>query len=162
SRLMKNVLASILLFVPLAAWASPSDPTKSTIDPILVGNSSGADMGNAFHVVCRDVGNIPQAGQTVTVRFLGTSARPYTHQNTGRTTNCTAETIAGISNGKGQVVFLGRLGGFEDQGIDEVRSNGVLLGHVLVRSTDLDGNGATDLADINAFRERFVGNAAAP
>jgi hypothetical protein len=37
-----------------------------------------------------------------------------------------------------------------------VRANGVLFGYIEARSTDLDGDGKTDLRDLNVFREGFV------
>jgi hypothetical protein len=44
----------------------------------------------------------------------------------------------------------------------QVRIDGMLLKIIPVRSTDMDGNGATDLRDVEAFRERFVHETTAP
>jgi len=146
----------------VTASAAVPDPTKSKFDAILVGNSSGQNQGNTFHVTVRDVGNIPLAGKIVTIRFLTSPVRAYTVQNTGLTADCASDQLSAISNGAGEADFNARLGGFENQSVVEVRANGVLFGHVLVRSTDIDGDGATGLSDLNAFRERFLFHAMAP
>ena len=160
---MKSLLfAALLLFASERALAAVPDPTKSKCDPILIGNSSGQSQGNTFHATVRDVGNIPLAGKTVTIRFLTSPAKPYVTQNAGLTADCAAHTLSAISDGNGEADFNARLGGFDNSSAVEVRANGVLFGHVLVRSTDLDGDGATTLSDINAFRERFLHDAAAP
>lgn len=153
--------ASLLLF-GLAALASPpvpahakvADPTKSSHDPILVGNSSGASLAG-YHVTVRDVGNIPLPGCTVTVILATSSARPYATQEAGTTTDCPTRTIARITDGDGSVVFHPRIAGY-DNNLVQVRANGVLLGSTLIRSTDIDGNGATDLEDLYLFRQRFL------
>lgn len=166
--LMRLLVALCFLGIaPGICGASPADPGHSTFDPILVGNSSGRDMGNAFRVVVRDVGDIPLAGRAVSLHFLTSPARPCAEQDSGTMTDCAAGTLWGVSNGQGEVVFHARVAGYDDNEVVEVRSDrsnpdvGVLLGHILVRSTDLDGDGATDLADLYAFRERFLGNPAA-
>jgi hypothetical protein len=157
--------AASCVVAPHANAAVP-DPTYSTCDQILVGNSSGADMGNAFHVNVRDVGNIPKAGAQVTIRFVSNPARPLVEQETGTTVNCTSPaTMARITDSDGDVVFHPRIAGFNDpSAFDQVRANGVLLwkGYVQVRSTDLNGDGATDLRDLNAFRQRFESDPTAP
>ena len=40
----------------------------------------------------------------------------------------------------------------------EVRANGILLARVVARSTDINGNGATGLADLELFRVNFFRN----
>jgi len=49
-------------------------------------------------------------------------------------------------------------------GIDRIQvlANGMLPRSIPVRSTDLDGDGATDLQDLHAFRERFLFHTSAP
>jgi len=156
------ILCSVLALGASAAHASPPDPTKSSYDHILVGNSSASDMGNGFKVIVRDVGNIPLAGKTVSILFTGSGAHADVEQEAGTTSSCTAASLSRISNGDGEVVFHAGVAGFDNGHVVQVRGQGVLLGTIQVRSTDIDGNGATDLRDLNAFRERFVMDRAAP
>ena len=157
------VLCSALLIgSATAVHASPPDPTRSTYDRILVGNSSGSDMSNGFKVILRDVGNIPLPGHTVSILFAGSGAHPDVQQESGTTSNCTAASLSRISNGDGEVIFHAGIAGFDNGRVVQVRGQGVLLGTIQVRSTDLNADGATDLRDLNAFRERFVSDRGAP
>jgi hypothetical protein len=166
---MRSAGIGVVLILAAAISAYPAaavvDATRSSHDPILVGNSSGEPIGSGYHVVLRDVGNIPLAGEYVILRFAASPVRPYQQQESGpygTFVDCTALTLTRITNGQGEAVFHLRIAGFENDGTVEVRGNGVLLGHVLVRSTDLDGDGATDLRDLNAFRQRFESDRTAP
>ena len=150
------ILCSALVLGASAASACVPDPTKSTYDHILIGNTSGADMSNGFKVVVRDVGNVPLAGVAVTITFLGSGARADLEQEAGSTTNCSAGSLTRISDGAGEVTFHARIAGHDATRMIQVRANGVLFGSIEARSTDLDGDGTTGLRDLNAFRERFV------
>lgn len=162
---MIRLLAFAILFLVSAGTASAmniADPTKSHVDPLLVANISGADMGNVFHVNVRDASNLPRPGQTVSLIFYGTAARPLLQQEPGTTVSCGSPSILSrTSDANGDVFFHARVAGFFDtivfpsQGI-QVRANGILLRTDIVRSTDLNGDGAMDLADLDLFRQQFL------
>lgn len=158
---MIRLVLAFLLVVPLAAQADVPDPTKSFCDPVLIGTSSGT-ASPGFHVTVRNVGNSPKPGASVFVDFKGSPARPYQEQETGTTVDCTALSMTRIADGAGQVVFHARIAGFDVVPMAAVRMNGVLLKHVPVLSTDLDGDGTTDIRDLNVFRLRFLFGRAAP
>jgi hypothetical protein len=154
-------LASLFLVVlamlaghPAAVRAKIADPSKCTHDLVVVGNSSGASLGG-YHVTVRDVGNIPLPGCTVTINLSSSSASPYDTQEGGTTTDCPTRTISRVTDGDGSVVFHARIAGY-DNNVVQIRANGVLLGTTVVRSTDIDGNGTTDIRDLNLFRQRFL------
>jgi hypothetical protein len=67
-------------------------------------------------------------------------------------------TISRVGDSSGDFVFYPRLGSFENSAVIEVRASGILLARVLARSTDIDSNGATGLADLELFRVNFFGN----
>jgi len=91
------------------------NPSLSLVDGILVGNISGNDMGNAFHVVVRNVGGNPIAGATVSIIFSGSSsARPLSHQEAGTAVDCTQVTISRVSDATGEAVFHARIAGYDD------------------------------------------------
>jgi hypothetical protein len=152
----------LALLIRVSPAGAVPDPTKSKTDPILVGNSSGADMGNGFNVVVRDIGNIPLPGRNVTLIFFTNNARPDQVQESGTSVDCTSKILGRITDSQGQVVFHAEIAGYDNALTVQVRASGVLLNTVVVRSTDIDGNGATDLRDLNAFRERFVMDRTAP
>ena len=160
----KPIILSLALGIATvgSAQASPIDPTKSSIDHVLVGTSSGADIGNGFRVVTRDVGNIAVAGVSVAIRFLTSGARSDAQQEAGSTASCPNETITRVTGFDGETIFHVAAGGYDNGQIVEVRGNGFLIGHVQVRSTDINADGVTDLRDLNAFRERFVSDRSAP
>src|SRR5262245_42781819 len=73
---------SVAFTLCLFAWpahAAVPDPTKSTEDPVLVGDSSGLQILSGYRVTVHDVLNAPVAGSHVTLTFAGT-VRPYTVQ----------------------------------------------------------------------------------
>jgi len=157
---MRRLAIAVLLLLAAgsSAAAAVPDPTKSHADPVVVGNTSGADMGNAFHVNVRDVGNIPKVGVTVSINFYGARARPLREQEAGTTVNCAASPInmSRVTDGQGNVVFHARIAGSDGQVLYQIRANGVLLRTDPIRSTDLDGDGDTDLGDLNAFRAQYL------
>jgi hypothetical protein len=156
---MRTLLSfSVLLALVVgtsAARACVPDPTKSTYGHILVGSSSGLSA-NQYEVVTRDVGNVPLAGVTVTIYLAGSGARADLEQEPGTTVNCAAGTLSRVTDGNGVAVFHARIAGYDDGSTVQVRANGMLFGSIQVRSTDLNGDGVTDLRDVNAFREEFV------
>lgn len=155
---MKSLLAFAILLFAQPALAAVPDPTKSHADPVLVGNVSGADMGNAFHVNVRDVGNVPKPGVTVSIVFFaGSRSRPFLEQEAGTSVTCgSPASISRVTDSHGDVTFHAAVAVSDDQGTYQVRANGVLLRGITIRSTDLDGDGDTDLGDLNAFRVQYL------
>jgi hypothetical protein len=154
------VALAVLASRPVPVHAKIADPTKCSHDLVLVGNSSGVSL-SGYHVTVRDVGNIPLPGCTVAVILTSSSASPDGTQETGTTTDCPTRTISRITDLDGSVVFHARIAGY-DNNLVQVRANGVLLGTTVVRSTDIDGNGTTDIRDLNLFRQRYLFNPTAP
>jgi len=157
-------LTGLLLALGVAtAFASPPDVTWSSCDPILVGNSSGQDRGNAFTIYARWAGGAPYLRSVIyTLQFISpAAARPYADDEPGMVVDCAQYAIS-QTNATGQAVFHARFGGFDNLYGVRVRIDGLLLRTIPVRSTDMDGNGATDLRDVEAFRERFVHDTSAP
>ena len=155
------VFLALGMLAPLPAAAVPS-PATSHCDPVVIGNSSGSDMGNAYHVVVRDAANSPVANKPVAIWFSGSTARPDLEQEPGTTTDCAALTLTRTSDAAGGVVFHARVAGFDNTMTARVAASGVVLALVRLRSTDIDGDGGTDLRDVNEFRQRFVFDRAAP
>jgi hypothetical protein len=160
-RALSLVFLALVLGAP-AAGACVADPTKSVHGPVLLGNSSGVDMPDGYKVIVRDVGNVPLPGVTVTIQLLGSGASADLEQEPGTTVHCATGVLSRVSDGSGVVVFHARIAGYTADPVVQVRANGVLFGSIQVRSTDLNGDGATDLRDLNEFRERFLLNHAAP
>jgi hypothetical protein len=160
----KALLAAALILAALVhpCAAALPNPGLSHCDPILVGNSSGHDMGNTYHVVVRDVATVPVTGRPVAIWFQGASARPDVTQEAGSTTDCTALTITRMPDATGTATFHASFAGFDNTKTVRILAGGVLLALIPVRSTDLDGNGTTDLNDLNAFRQRFLFDRTAP
>lgn len=173
------VTAGLALLASSAMAGVPS-PANSDVEAIIVGNASGNPLGKAggfgttavgdgFVVVVRDIGGAPINGANVTINFStrnGTSglsalARPYTTQVGGATVDCPTQTVSlttgpGLGFPAGTAIFRVVFSGAENSSSIEVRANGVLLGVVMARSTDADGNGTTGLADLGIFQANLA------
>jgi hypothetical protein len=107
-------------------------------------------------VVVRDVSNAPLSGVTVTLNYSTSGMKVYSTQNAGTTVNCPAKSISRVTNGAGAVVFGPRTGKFNNSNTVEVSANGVVLGNVKGRSTDIDGSGGqTALGDFSLFSSAY-------
>ena len=154
---------------PRVAHATSPDPRYSTIDLVVVGNSSGSLMtessGNApgYDVTVRDVNNTPVPGHVVVLDFSNSAMKLYAVQNAGTTLDCALRRLSQVTNGAGAVKFAARLGGYDNTNAIEIVHEGVVLGIVKGRSTDLDGaDGTTGLGDFALFAANFLNNQAAP
>jgi hypothetical protein len=151
------LIAAGFAVVASVASAGVPDPRFSTIDPVAVGTNSGAATAQAaaspgYDVIVRDVSNAPLAGVTVTLNYATSAMKVYSTQNAGTTVNCPAKSISRVTNGSGAVVFGPRTGKFNNSNTVEVSANGVVLGNVKGRSTDIDGlGGQTSLGDLSLF-----------
>ena len=155
----KVLLAAVMLtMLASGAVASPADPAQSMVDPVILGNSSGNPIGGGFVVKPRDVNGSPADRWLVEIRFLNTGGRPYSTQVDGSTIDCGVQTISRVVDSIGDAVFYPRIGGFENLEVIEIRADGILLARVVARSTDLNADGATGLADLELFRVNFFGN----
>ena len=159
------LIAAGFAVVASVASAGVPDPRFSTIDAVVVGNASGTAMGGApagFDVTVRDVTNAPLSGVTVSLNFSTAGMKVMQTQNAGTTVNCAAKSISRVTNGAGQVNFASRVGKFNNANTVEVSANGVVLGNVKGRSTDMDGSdGKTGLGDFSLFSTNFLVNPAA-
>jgi hypothetical protein len=153
---------TLLVFASGTAAAAVPSPQTSQCDAVLVGNISGIDRGNAFHVTVRDLANSPEAGSVVAIHFLGGTTHLVWEQNPGTTVSCGFLTISRVADSGGASSILARFGGFDNVAEANVTADGVILRRIAVRSTDLDGDGTTGLSDFNLFRQRFLSNPSAP
>jgi len=155
------LIAAGFAVVASVASAGVPDPRFSTVDPVAVGTNSGTATAQAaatpgFDVIVRDVSNAPLAGVTVTLNYAVSGMKVYQTQNAGTTVNCPAKSISRVTNGAGQVTFGPRTGKFNNANTVEVSANGVVLGNVKGRSTDIDGiGGQTALGDFALFSSAF-------
>jgi hypothetical protein len=156
------LIAAGFAVVASVASAGVPDPRFSTIDNVVVGNASGTAMGGApagFDVTVRDVSNAPLAGVTVSLAFSTAGMKVFSTQNAGTTVNCPAKSISRVTNGAGQVNFAARVAKFNNANTVEVSANGVVLGNVRGRSTDIDGtDGRTGLGDFSLFSANLLTN----
>jgi len=155
------LIAAGFAVVASVASAGVPDPRFSTIDPVAVGTNSGAATPQVpgtpgYDVVVRDVSNAPLAGVTVTLNYSVSAMKVYQTQNAGTTVNCPAKSISRVTNGAGAVVFGPRTGKFNNANTVEVSANGVVLGNVRGRSTDIDGlGGQVALGDLSLFAAAY-------
>jgi len=151
-------MAAGLTVVASLASAGVPDPRFSVIDPIGVGDNTGAAVGGSpagFDVAVKDVNNAPVLGATVTLNFSASGVRGYTTQNAGTTVNAGAQTLSRVAT-TGSTNFAAKTGKFNNSNAIEVSANGVVLGNVKWRSTDIDGtDAATGLGDFAIFASKF-------
>jgi hypothetical protein len=162
--MISRVLLLPLALVSLAAFAAPAapavpNPVTSSVEPVLVGDSNGALIGDGFRVTVRDAANNPIGNSSVVLHFAGT-VRPYTQQVPPA--NVTCPTIVMTTNALGEAVFQARFGGFANAPAIGVIADGVFLSTVLARSTDINADGKTDAFDFALFRNNFLNNPGAP
>lgn len=165
--MVRKALTIAAGFVVVASVASAGvpDPRFSTLDAVVVGNVSGTAIGGSpagFDVTVRDVNNAPLSGRTVTLNFAPSGMKVFSTQNAGTTVNCTAKSISRVTNGSGAVNFGSRIGKFNNSNTVEVSADGVVLGNVKGRSTDIDGtDGKTGLNDLALFSTNLLTNPSA-
>jgi len=152
--------ALCLSILASSASAAVPDPANSTVPPIIVGDSNGAQIGIGYRVVVRDVFGDPVPLSHVQLIFAGT-VRPYTSQPAPAIATCPV-IIERNATTVGIAVFVPRLGGFSNSNTIQVRADGVLLANVMARSTDMNADGSTGIIDFNSFRQRYLTNPAAP
>jgi hypothetical protein len=159
------LIAAGFAVVASVASAGVPDPRFSTFDAVVVGNASGTPIGGVpagFDVTVRDVSNAPLSGVTVTLNFSTSGMKVFSTQNAGTTVNCPAKSISRVTNGAGQVNFGARVAKFNNANTIEVAANGVVLGNVRGRSTDIDGtDGRTGLGDLALFSANLLSNPSA-
>ena len=139
----------------------PPSPTSSLVEPVIVGGTTGQVIGDGYRVVVRDACSQPVINSTVSLTF-GPAIHPYATQVAPVQVNCATRTIRYVTNVFGAVEFHPQLGGFDNAAHAEVRADGILLGLAKIRSTDYDGDGDTDVSDLNRFRLDFLSSPFAP
>lgn len=160
-------IAAGLTVVASLASAGVPDPRFSVIDPIGVGATTipapalgGSPPG--FDVSVRDVNNAPVNGATVVLNYSLSGVKGYATQNAGTTVNVPPQCLSRVAT-LGSTNFATRTGKFSNANTVEVSANGVVLGNVKWRSTDINGDAdnTTGLSDFGYFAARF-GVVAAP
>ena len=159
---MKSLLPAIVLLFGQPAVAAVPSPQTSQCDAVLVGNSSGLDRGNAFHVTVRDLANNPEGGSIVSIHFAAGTTRLVWEQDPGITVSCGFLTLSRAADSGGATAILARFGGFDNVAEANVTADGVVLKHIVVRSTDLDADGTTSLSDLALFRQGFLSSHSSP
>jgi hypothetical protein len=142
-----------IALAPASAWAKVPDPYFSHVDPVLTGDASGS---HAYTVVLRGVTNEP-IYRVAVLDFSKTNVRLYATQEAGATFDCASKTLARMTDLTGTAVFHPRFGGCANGQDVLVSGDGVIVGQVPARSTDMDGiDGCTGLGDFGMFAERFL------
>ena len=152
------------MFVASAAVAgTPS--FFSTFDAVGVGTNSGAAIGGSpagFDVTVKDGNDQLIPGAVVSLDFAGSGVRAYAVQNPGTTVNAAAQALTRVAV-TGTVNFAARTGGFTNTKAVQVAADGVVLGFVKWRSTDIDAvDGKTGLSDLSYLADRYLLGATAP
>jgi hypothetical protein len=130
-------------------------PQLCSLPTRVVGSASGG-VGEV-RATLHDVADVPLPYQPFTLDFSQTSFRLFATQDPGVTVDCAERTITGMTNGYGEVVFHARFAGSDPSPALLLSSDGVNLGRVVGRSTDLDGQGGgTGLPDFAAFAAGFA------
>jgi len=141
--------------VPALAGDSIPYPPDCTVPSALVGNLSGQPVDGGFVVVVRKLG-APIPNAVVQIVFPAAGARPLAVQEAGTSVDCARGTLSRMADATGTAVFHPRFAGSSGASTIDVLANGVRLAQVPARSTDLDGNGAVDLADFQLFAANFL------
>jgi hypothetical protein len=164
-----NRLALVLVVSVLAAphaLAGVPSPPNCVVDRVIIGSWNGISAPSSnvqcgapspgFEVIVRDVVNAPVGGAVVTLRFLGSAARPHAVQNVVTLVNCPAGAISRRCDATGYVRFDARVAGYDLGNNVIVEADGVILAGVPVISPDYDGNGAMTLNDFVIFSADFL------
>jgi len=165
------LIAAGIAVVASVASAGVPDPAFSTIGQVAVGTNRGvltdepSDVnGPGFNVTVRDVTNAPLNGVLVTLNYGTSGMKLYTPQDAGTTLGVSGCTISRTTDIAGKVVFGPRTTKFTNVPNVEVSANGVVLGNVRARSTDIDGSTAppnglsTSLTDLGIFSVAYLLN----
>jgi hypothetical protein len=184
SRFPRWALAAVCTLLgaaaPARAGVALPDPAHCTLDgDLMLGNARGlpivagmpdvrATIADGYQVTVRDVANFPIAGVNVTLKFVGTALRPHSTQSGGQIASCVAcpgsgGSITAITDINGHATLVPATIGINSVASPNVAivSSGIILGTIRFRSLDLvapacGGNSAVDIADLDAFRCRFL------
>ena len=156
------IAVTLLALASEPAAAGPPAPWLCSVPSVVVGNLSGQPIGDGFVVVVRRASGDPFPGAYVQVIFPPGGPRPLVEQEPGTSVDCATRTMTRLADADGVAVFHPRIAGHTETDAVDVRAAGVLLRHVSVRSTDLDGNGAVDLIDFQRFAVNFLHAPTAP
>ena len=144
---------SVLTMVaPSGVQAGPAWPWASYWDSVCIGDAGGG-AGLEFLVITNDYNGNPNPGKTTWIEFLDPGVVLLDLGEPGATVDCEARRITMVSDGRGEARFRAHFGGGSPTGLVEIRASGILFDRVPMRSTDIDGSGVTDLADLSLFAE---------
>lgn len=168
------VITAFTWFVPTVQAKVP-DPRFSRVSTVVTGTTSGSSLPGCLegagvpstrvdgvHVEARDVNNGPLWYEPVTLDFSRTTLRLLADDTPGTTVDCAARTITRLTGQDGLAVFRPRFCGHADGKAVIVTVDGVWLRELEARSTDVDGDGTTGLADFARVAANFLSGAADP
>jgi hypothetical protein len=154
---------------PPPARAKIADPRFCTVPMILLGSTSGAalpsctaDFGTppvrttGFRLVIRDINGAPLWNEPVRLDFSATSILLLADDRPGVTVDCAARTISAWTDQFGVVEFNPRFCGSSGDTRVIVNVDGVYVREVEARSTDVDGDGTTGIADFARVARNFL------
>ncbi len=167
----------LLIAAPASArMDSDPDPVFSTTDgDFMLGNARGQAVArglpnvrlrvtDGYEVVVRDYTNTPVPGATVTMEFAGSGLQVHAAQTSGQVADCVANRITLVTDANGRAIFFPACVGENSSATPNVqlRDRGVLLLTIWFRTMDLvpvggGGAGEVNVADLNEFRFRFLG-----
>jgi hypothetical protein len=160
SRLGRRCFAIALLLGAVVATFPPVSDAKipaqslCTLPTLAVGSASG--HAGEVRATLRDVANNPLYGTQFGLDFSATELRLFAVEDDGVTVNCAARTISAFTDPNGEVVIHPRFAGAASASGVRMFGDGVNLGTIAARSTDLDGlGGGTGLADFAEFTAGF-------
>ncbi len=170
-----TVVAGLLLLASTAMAGIP-DATMSTTDgDFMLGNARGLAVVsgqpnvrltvlNGYEVVVRDLTSAPLPGVNVTMQFAGSNIKTHAAQSGGQVATCATNLITMVTDVNGRVIFFPACVGENNSATAnvQIRAGGVLLNTIQFRSMDLvpvggGGAGIVNVADLNDFRLRFLG-----
>jgi hypothetical protein len=169
-RLVPSVVPALLVALLAAtdATAKVPDPRFSEIPAVIVGSPSGAALPSCggpfgskgervagFRVLIKEVNNAPLRYEQITLDFSQTSIHLLGDDRPGTTVDCAAHTITRFTDLGGVAVFEPRFCGSCPEAKVLVLADGVLMREIPARSTDVDGNGTTDILDFMRVVRNF-------
>ena len=171
SRLVPSAIPALL--VAILAWTDAAaklpDPRSCEVPSVLVGSPSGAPLPSCggllgstgervagYRVLLRDVNFSPLWSEQVTLDFSQTAIHLLSDDRPGSTVDCAARTITRLTDQNGVAIFAPRFCGSCPEARVQVLVRGLLLREIPAHSTDIDGNGTTDIADFTRVARNFV------
>jgi len=169
------LLSLVLLSVPALASAKIPERIFCRVPTVLVGSNAGALMpscaesaapgagrSEGFFLCIREASNGPMAFEQITLDLSAAGCRLFGDDRPGMTVDCVAKTIRGFTNPRGEITFAPRFGGVENAALVRIFVEAFPLAEVPARSTDLDADGTTGIADFARVAANLLSGASDP